>query len=105
RRPPVDLLPNSLPADDTGPEVAFDRAWARALLREAAAVQQQSAERAGAVAVRRVQLLRLRFHECLPIRDIARLRGEDAAKLHHDYATARDEFRRVLAPKPGYVPD
>ncbi|HJZ91736.1 MAG TPA: sigma-70 family RNA polymerase sigma factor [Gemmataceae bacterium] len=95
-RRPVHPLPDGLPADDTGPDQAFDRAWARALLREAAAVQQTSAVRCGAAAVRRVQLLRLRFHDGLPIREIAKLWGEDAAKLHHDYATARDEFRAAL---------
>jgi DNA-directed RNA polymerase specialized sigma24 family protein len=93
---PADPLPDGLPADDTGPERAFDRAWARALLREAAGVQRAAAERAGAAAVRRVQLLRLRFHDGLPIRDIARRWGEDPAKVHHEYATARDEFRAAL---------
>jgi RNA polymerase sigma-70 factor (ECF subfamily) len=89
-------LPADLPADDTGPEHVFDRAWARALLREAAAAQQQTSARAGPAAVRRVQLLRLRFGDGLPIRDIAARWGEDAARLHHEYATARDEFRAAL---------
>jgi DNA-directed RNA polymerase specialized sigma24 family protein len=96
RRRPVHPLPDGLPADDTGAEHAFERAWAQALLREAATVQQASSERAGAAAVRRVQLLRLRFHDGLPIRDIAKRWGEDPAKLHHEYATARDEFRAAL---------
>jgi len=95
RRRPNNPLPDEVLADDTGPAEAFDRAWARALLREAAAAQQTSAEGAGPAAVRRIQLLRLRFHEGLPIRDIARLWGEDAAKLHHEYATAA-EFRTAL---------
>ena len=96
RRRPAEPLPGELPADDTGPEQAFDRAWARALLREAVGVQQASAERAGTAAIRRVQLLRLRFHDGLPIRDIARRWGEDPARVHHEYATARDEFRAAL---------
>jgi DNA-directed RNA polymerase specialized sigma24 family protein len=96
RRLPVGPVPDGLPADDTGPEIAFDRGWARALLREAAAVQQESADRDGPAAARRVQLLRLRFHDGLPIRDIARRWGEDPAKVHHEYATARDEFRAAL---------
>jgi RNA polymerase sigma-70 factor (ECF subfamily) len=79
-----------------GPAHAFDRACARALLREAAAVQQRSAELASPAAVRRVQLLRSRFGDGLPIRDIAAKWGEDPAKLHHEYATARDEFRAAL---------
>jgi RNA polymerase sigma factor (sigma-70 family) len=89
-------LPADLPADDRGPEHAFDRAWARALLREAAAAQQQTSAQTGPAAVRRVQLLRLRFGDGLPIRDIAAKWGEDAAKLHHEYATAREEFRAAL---------
>jgi hypothetical protein len=59
-------------------------------------VQQEAAERAGPAAVRRVRLLRARFHDGLPIRDIAALWGEDPAKLHHEYATARDELRIAL---------
>jgi RNA polymerase sigma-70 factor (ECF subfamily) len=93
---PANPLPDALPADDTGPAEAFDRAWARALLREAARTQEETANRAGPAAVRRVLLLRLRFHDGLPIREIARLWGEDPARLHHEYATARDEFRIAL---------
>jgi RNA polymerase sigma-70 factor (ECF subfamily) len=95
RRPP-DQLPADLPADDTGPAEAFDRAWARALLREAARGQEEAARQSGPAAVRRVQLLRLRFHDGLPIREIAAQWGEDPARLHHEYATARDEFRQAL---------
>jgi RNA polymerase sigma factor (sigma-70 family) len=95
RRPP-DQLPAELPAEDTGPAEAFDRAWARALLRDAARIQEEAAQQSGSAAVRRVQLLRLRFGDGLPIREIARAWGEDAAKLHHDYATAREEFRAAL---------
>ena len=51
---------------------------------------------AGSEAGRRVHLLRLRFHDGLPIRDIAERWGMDAAKLHHEYATAREEFRAAL---------
>jgi RNA polymerase sigma-70 factor (ECF subfamily) len=38
----------------------------------------------------------LRFHEGLPIRDIARRWGVKPAALHHEYARAREEFRAVL---------
>jgi DNA-directed RNA polymerase specialized sigma24 family protein len=89
-------LPIDLAAEDTGPAEAFDRAWARALLREAGRVQKQQAEAAGPAALRRVQLLRMRFGDGLAIRDIAERWGEDAARLHHEYATARDEFRAAL---------
>ena len=39
---------------------------------------------------------RRRFHDGLPIRDIAKRWDEDPAKIHHEYAIARDEFRAAL---------
>jgi RNA polymerase sigma-70 factor (ECF subfamily) len=89
-------LPDGVAADDTGPADAFERAWARSLLREAARVQEQAAVGRGEAARRRVELLRLRFQEGQPIRDIAEQWGVAAAKLHHEYAVAREEFRAAL---------
>ncbi len=74
----------------------FDRAWAQALVREAARRQEETAAAAGPEALRRVELLCLRFAEGLPIRDIARRWQVDAAKLHHEYARARQEFEAAL---------
>jgi RNA polymerase sigma-70 factor (ECF subfamily) len=74
----------------------FDRAWARAIMRDAAARQAERAAREGEAALRRVELLRLRFHEGLPIRAIAQLWSVDAAALHHEYARARKEFKAAL---------
>jgi RNA polymerase sigma-70 factor (ECF subfamily) len=74
----------------------YDRAWARAVVREAAERQSVLASRRGDAALRRVELLRLRFHDGMPIREIARLWGLDAASLHHEYARARQEFRSAL---------
>ncbi len=87
-------IPDNHAADDTSLARAFDKAWARSLLQEAARVQAEMAtdERAA----KRVELLRLRFQEGLPIRDIAARWNEDAARLHHEYAAARDEFRAAL---------
>jgi len=93
-RPEVPL-PDQHPADNTSLSVAFDKAWARALLKEAARVQAETAmgnERA----TKRVELLRLRFQDGLPIRAIAERWNEDVTKLHHEYATAREEFRAAL---------
>ena len=70
----------------------FDRAWAKAVVREAAERQAVLAAESGESAVRRVELLRLRFHEGMPIREIARLWAMDTAVLHHEYARARQEF-------------
>ncbi len=75
---------------------AFDRAWAKAVLREAGRLQEARAGAAGDGARKRVELLRLRFHEGLAIRDVARRWGADAAALHHEYARARQEFKAAL---------
>ena len=89
-------LPDGVAADETGPAEAFDRAWARALLQQAARLQGERASGAGEAARRRVELLRLRFQDGRPIRDIARQWGIEPAKLHHEYAVAREEFRTAL---------
>jgi DNA-directed RNA polymerase specialized sigma24 family protein len=89
-------LSDNLAADDTSLSRAFDKAWARSLLKEAARVQAATAADSGERAVKRVELLRLRFQEGLPIRDIAIRWNDDSAKLHHEFATARDEFRAAL---------
>ncbi len=44
----------------------------------------------------RVELLRLRFEDNLPIRTIAERRGVPAAGLHHAYALVRQEFKAAL---------
>lgn len=79
-----------------------ERAVIEGLLREAAAAQQRAADQAGPAAMRRVRLLQLRFQDGLPIRVIAARWGEDAAKLHHEYATARREFRNALRAVVGF---
>ena len=75
---------------------AFDRAWARGVVKAARRSQTGRAAELGAAAMRRVDLLRLRFVEGLPIRDIADRWHEDAAHLHHEYAKARREFKAAL---------
>ena len=83
------------PVDEASLSVVFDRAWALNIVREAARLQARNA-RGDAAAARRVELLTLRFHEGLPIREIARRWDEDPAHLHHQYAQARIEFQRAL---------
>ena len=75
---------------------AFDRAWASMLLQEAARLQAERARAKGEDAVRRVDLLSLRFEDGLPIREIALRWGVEPDWLHHQYARARDEFKRAL---------
>jgi RNA polymerase sigma-70 factor (ECF subfamily) len=54
------------------------------------------AQKQGDHAVRRHELLQLRFQQGKPIREIAKQWNEDPAKVHHEYATARVEFRAAL---------
>lgn len=74
----------------------FDRAWAQALMRRAMQRQRTLAEGRGEDARKRVELLRLRFAENLPIRDIAKRWGADAAVVHRQYRKAREEFQEAL---------
>lgn len=91
----AERLPD-MAADDATQSRLFDRTWARAIMAEAARLQAQHAGERGPEAVRRVELLRLRFEENLPIRTIAERWGVEAASLHHAYAQARQEFRAAL---------
>jgi RNA polymerase sigma-70 factor (ECF subfamily) len=75
----------------------FERAWAESLMGEAAAVHRERAAAGGSEALRRVDLLRLRFEEGLPVREIARRWDAEASVVHHEYAKAREEFRTALA--------
>jgi hypothetical protein len=83
-------------ADEETLARVFDRAWAKAIMREAAARQAARAEQLGAAARRRCELLRLRFQEDLPIRAIAQRWRVEPAVLHHEYARARAEFCAAL---------
>ena len=83
-------------ADEESLSRLFERAWARSIMAEAARLQRQRATDGGADAMRRVELLRLRFEEGLPIRAIAGRWGVEAAGLHRAYALARKEFRAAL---------
>ncbi len=80
----------------------FDREWATSMMREAAARQRDNGALLGSDAVRRLDLLRLRFYEGRPIREIARLWGMDASVVHREYARARKEFRVALGEVVGY---
>jgi hypothetical protein len=63
---------------------------------EVAELQKTRAHERGPEAVRRVELLRLRFEENRPIRAIAQRWGVDASSLHHAYALARQNFKAAL---------
>jgi RNA polymerase sigma factor (sigma-70 family) len=85
-----------LPADEESLSRSFDRAWAKALVSEAFALLSKRAAEAGEDEPRRAEILRLRFFDGLPIREIARVWGVEPALVHRDYARARTEFRRAL---------
>jgi RNA polymerase sigma-70 factor (ECF subfamily) len=96
QREQVGSLEEEPAQDEPGLSALFDRAWAANILRQAAVCQAERARASGESAQRRVELLRLRFHDGLPIRDIARRWQVDAARVHHEYARAREEFRAAL---------
>jgi hypothetical protein len=83
-------------ADESRQLRLFDRSWARAIMAEAAQGQRARAHERGPEAVQRVELLRLRFEENVPIRAIAERWGVGARSLHHAYAVARKEFKAAL---------
>jgi RNA polymerase sigma factor (sigma-70 family) len=90
----IDL--DAIAAKEDSCATAFDRAWAQALMRDAAELQLARARETGPDAVRRHRLLALRFGEGVPIREIARRWEVDADGLHREYPKAREEFRRAL---------
>jgi RNA polymerase sigma-70 factor (ECF subfamily) len=90
----IDL--GSVPGREDALSRVFDRALARSIMREAAERQTAQAADRGEDAARRVELLKLRFYEGLPIREIAALWGVDAGELHRQYAKARQEFHSSL---------
>lgn len=94
--PHGEIEPEALPAQEETYSRVFDRAWAQSVMREAALRQAASAALAGPDAIRRHELLRLRFQEDLPIREIAERWQVDPAHLHREYAKAREEFRAAL---------
>ncbi|MHC4817015.1 MAG: sigma-70 family RNA polymerase sigma factor, partial [Planctomycetota bacterium] len=83
-------------ANDESLSRVFDRAWAQAIMRQARQLQAARAREAGEAAQRRVELLRLRFSEARPMREIAREWGVEANRLQYQYARARDEFEAAL---------
>lgn len=74
----------------------FDRAWAAAVVREAGELQAERARALGEAAEKRVELLRLRFGEGVPIRELAERWQVAPRKLHKEYALAREEFEAAL---------
>jgi RNA polymerase sigma factor (sigma-70 family) len=97
RREETTFYAERIASDEDRLSKVFDRAWAQSVMREAGDLQAARASEKGEEALRRVELLRLRFHEGMPIREIARLWGEEPDHLHHEYAQARREFHEALS--------
>jgi len=93
---------DAIEARDAPLAEVFDRAWTGARLREAAE-RQALAAKGDARAERRIELLRLRFQQDLPIREIAKLWKVEAAWVHEEYRTARKEFVAALREVVGEI--
>ncbi len=96
RKQQVGIADSQTPDDEPTASRAYDQEYARSVMREAADVMAARAQIAGAAARRRVDMLRLRFQEGLPIRDIARLWQCDPQELHREHAKAGREFKAAL---------
>jgi RNA polymerase sigma-70 factor (ECF subfamily) len=85
-----------VPAREQSLSQQFDLAWARRMVANAAARQRAWAASAGEEALRRVEILELRFRDGLAVRQIAQRLGVPAERVHREYAKAREEFRQAL---------
>lgn len=86
----------NIPSGDDNLATVFDRAWATTIMAQAKDRMQQLAMVKGAAFRRRYEILRLRFEEELPIREIASRWQEDPATVHREYRRSREEFRQNL---------
>jgi len=86
----------AIPADADTMSQVFDRRWALAMLARARDRHAAMAAEDGEDGRRRQEVLRMRFEENLPIREIAQRWDMDPAVLHAEYRRARDEFKRAL---------
>ncbi len=86
--------PDVLAAREESLSQLLDREWGRAMLQ--AAAERMRAQATTGEAERRVELLRLRFAEGLPIRTIAQRWNVDPEHLHREHSRAKAEFRDAL---------
>jgi RNA polymerase sigma-70 factor (ECF subfamily) len=87
---------DAIHARESSLSTVFDREWARTMLRLAGDQMRTRAQEGSSEARSRVELLRLRFAEGLPIREIAAKWAAEPEALHRAYAKAREEFRGCL---------
>ena len=94
--PPSSVDLDGLERSEATLSEAFDRAWAESVVGEALALQEYSGEQRGEAETKRFELLRLRFQEGLPIREIARRWQTESRWVHGQYKQARKEFEKAL---------
>jgi RNA polymerase sigma-70 factor (ECF subfamily) len=87
---------DALPIDEDSLSRIFDRAWAEAILREAAVRQERAARETGQDSIRRVELLRQVFQEGRSIAELSKSWGVGSDFLHREYARARSDFLQAL---------
>ena len=95
-QPPTDFSPADMTGEEQRLSLVFDRAWAKALLREAVTRHGERARILGKDAERRVELLRLRFQEGRKLRDIAEAWQTEHATVKKQNARALQEFEEAL---------
>ncbi len=96
RSAPSQFDPAEVVKDEATLSRIFDRSWLESILRQAADRQNELAELAGPAAMRRVEILQLRFREDMSLRDIAKHLKVEAKWLYKEAARAREDFRGAL---------
>ena len=96
RKSPDSFHPELAAAREATLSKVFDRAWAKSVMEQAVALQRQKALGLGEAALQRVELLKLRFMEGVPIREIAARWHMDPSDVHVAYRGARKDFRNCL---------
>ncbi|MEM7201648.1 MAG: sigma-70 family RNA polymerase sigma factor [Planctomycetota bacterium] len=91
-----DERPDDTPDEEARLTKIFDRAWAQSLVQEAAERLTAAAEQAGPEAVRRVELLRRRYHEGNALKDVAEEWGVPAKAVYREIERARAEYAAIL---------
>lgn len=87
---------DELPDGERGASAILDRAWMRMLVRNAGERFLERCAGQGAAGGRRWEVLRLRFEEGLPVREIAARLRAPPDKVHQEYRRARRVFRSCL---------
>lgn len=82
--------------EDTDPARMFDRTWAVTIVRNARRRVEERLGKGSPAAQQRVELLRLRYQEGVPVKEIAPQIGEDPRRVHHQLEEARRDFHRAL---------